>query len=170
MSLNRRVARAFASTRQHAVNIPDCGTMYLNKIDLVNLYLYYYGTWEPGLSRIAAQALRPGDTFVDVGANIGYYTLLASKIVGAQGQVIAIEASPSVFQALQQHVQVNGRTNIRLFNVAASDVPGEMEIYKGPRDNVGTTSTLPGDRHRLEGASARRARRYAARWHRPVPR
>jgi hypothetical protein len=41
MSLNGRVSRAFASTRQYAVNIPACGTMYLNKIDLVNLYLYY---------------------------------------------------------------------------------------------------------------------------------
>ena len=150
MSLNRRICRAIASTRRYAVNIPGCGTMYLNKVDLVNLYLYYYRTWEPGLSGIAAHALRSGDIFVDVGANIGYYTLLASNIVGAQGQVIAIEASPSVFQTLEQHVQINGRTNIQLFNIVATDVPGEMKIYKGPGDNVGTSSTLPGDRHQFE--------------------
>jgi FkbM family methyltransferase len=55
-----------------------------------------------------------------------------------------------VFQTLQQHVQINGRANIQLFNIAAADVPGEMKIYKGPGDNVGTSSTLPGDRHRFE--------------------
>jgi FkbM family methyltransferase len=150
MSLNRRIYRAVADTRRHAVNIPGCGLMYLNKVDLVNLYLYYFGTWEPGISRVATLALRPGDIFIDVGANIGYYTLLASNIVGADGQVIAIEASPTVFQTLKEHVRLNGATNVRFFNVAAADVPGELEIFKGPRDNVGTTSTLPGYLHRFE--------------------
>ena len=77
LSLNRRLSRAWGRGRRYAVAIPGCGSMRLNKVDLVNLYLYYFGVWEPGLTQVVTRALRPGDVFVDVGANLGYYTLLA---------------------------------------------------------------------------------------------
>jgi len=150
LSLNRRLNRALAGGRRYGVAIPGCGLMHLNKVDLVNLYLYYFGTWEPGLTQIVARSLRPGDVFLDVGANIGYYTLLASHLVGDAGQVMAVEASPSIFQVLEEHVLLNRRTNVRLFNVAAADAPGHLDIFAGPRDNIGTTSTLLGPKHRYE--------------------
>jgi FkbM family methyltransferase len=150
LSLNRRVSRVWGRDRRYAVAVPGCGSMRLNKVDLVNLYLYYFGIWEPGLTQVVSRALRPGDVFVDVGANLGYYTLLGSRLVGEAGEVIAIEASPSVFAILEEHVRLNARNNVKLFNVAAADAPGHLDIYAGPRDNVGTTSTLLGPKHRYE--------------------
>jgi methyltransferase FkbM-like protein len=62
--------------------------------DLIPRYLYYFGTWEPSITRWISSTLKEGDCFIDVGANIGYHNLLASKLVGADGQVVAIEAAP----------------------------------------------------------------------------
>ena len=49
--------------------------------DLIPMYIYLFGTWEPDLAEFLRRRLRPGDTFVDVGANIGFVTALASRIV-----------------------------------------------------------------------------------------
>lgn len=62
--------------------------------------------------------LRAGDMVIDVGANIGDVGLLASTIVGPTGMVTCIEPNPKTFRYLQGNVAVNGRTNMRLFNVA----------------------------------------------------
>src|SRR4051794_26991463 len=50
--------------------------------DLIQRYIYFFGVWEPDITAWLRSALKPGDCFVDVGANIGYYTLLASQVVG----------------------------------------------------------------------------------------
>jgi len=56
--------------------------------------LYQYGFFEEGLTRAIIEKLRPGDTFVDIGAHVGYYTILASLLVGAEGHVVAFEPTP----------------------------------------------------------------------------
>src|SRR5215470_15194542 len=59
--------------------------------DLIQRHLYFFGTWEPHISGWIEASLRAGDCFVDVGANIGHYSLLASALVGPGGHVVAIE-------------------------------------------------------------------------------
>ncbi len=61
-------------------------TLRVNASDIVGKHLYYFGVWEPTITKWIAERLKPGDCFVDVGANLGYYTLLASKIVGQSGE------------------------------------------------------------------------------------
>jgi FkbM family methyltransferase len=80
--------------------------------------------------------------FVDVGANVGYYSLLASKLVGAHGAVVAIEASPSIFSQLQTNLELNQVSNVRSVNAAASDHEGEAKIFKGHQHNIGLTTVL----------------------------
>ena len=63
--------------------------------------------------------LRPGDVFVDVGANIGYYTLQASRRVGATGHVVAVEAIPTTADQLRRNVNANDADNVRVVEVAA---------------------------------------------------
>jgi hypothetical protein len=67
--------------------------------DIVQQHIYYFGVWEPNLTRWIVRRLAPGDVFIDVGANVGYYSLqrcsanllLASKLVGQSCSVVAIE-------------------------------------------------------------------------------
>jgi hypothetical protein len=76
------------------------------------LQQYYFGVWEPNLTHWIVGRLRRGDTFVDVGANIGYYSLLASKLVGPGGSVVALEASPTIFHQLQDNLRLNNSLSL----------------------------------------------------------
>lgn len=120
-------------------------TLTCNLDDLISRTIFYFGFWEPNNSALMAKILKPGDVFVDVGANIGYYTLLASRLVGSTGKVVAVEAAPVIYGRLQANVQANKADNVRLLNVAVSDSVGELDIYGGTKWNRGATSTLSQD-------------------------
>ncbi len=111
-----------------------------NTRDMIQQYIYYFGVWEPELTDWISHHLAPGDGFIDVGANIGYYTLLASALVGDSGQVTAIEASPVIYQQLRANLERNRVTNVRALNVAASDHAGRLPLFRGPEHNSGETS------------------------------
>jgi FkbM family methyltransferase len=110
--------------------------------DRIPSAIYYFGVWEPHLTRFLGDRLRPGDVFIDVGANIGYYSLCASRIVGPTGRVVAIEASESIYASLQRHIEINAATNVRPVRCAVSDVAGELSVFRGPDSNLGSTSTF----------------------------
>jgi predicted methyltransferase len=67
----------------------------------------YWGTFEPNETRLVQEYLRPSMTFLDVGANLGYYTALAASLVGRRGRVIAFEPSPYAFEKLHAMVVNN---------------------------------------------------------------
>jgi FkbM family methyltransferase len=73
---------------------------------------------------------------------VGYFSLLASKLVGTKGLVVAVEASPSTYSRLVSNIEMNGCTNVRAMNVAASAMEGTVSCFKGPDTNVGTGSIL----------------------------
>jgi FkbM family methyltransferase len=71
---------------------------------------------------IAGRVLRAGDVFVDVGANWGYFALLASRLVGSSGRVLAIEPDPRLFELLTTNLNLNNCTNVVIAErVAAAD-------------------------------------------------
>ena len=76
--------------------------------------------------------LAPGDLFLDVGAHIGYFTLLAATRVHAQGQVIAIEPNPAAFRSLQKHLQNNGIANVMALPCALSSHEGTLRLFAPP--------------------------------------
>lgn len=82
------------------------------------------------LARLLIQQLQPGDTFVDIGAHFGYFSLLASVLVGETGGVYAFEASKSTFQLLQKNI--NHLVNIKIFNQAVSDTNENITFYQFP--------------------------------------
>jgi FkbM family methyltransferase len=77
------------------------------------------GLWETEITKWFQDTLRPGHIFVDVGANVGYYTLLGSQLVGDGGHVFAIEAHPRMMELLHRNVIVNGRYNVETWHRAA---------------------------------------------------
>ena len=76
------------------------------------------GDYEPHLTAVFNRFCRPGMTVVDVGANIGYYSMLASDLVGPEGRVIAIEPSSENCRLLISSMRLKERTNVTLFPVA----------------------------------------------------
>ena len=89
--------------------------------DKIQKHIYLFGVWEPSITRFVNNRLRPGDLFVDIGANVGYYALLAAKRVGPSGAVVAIEASPSIACRLRENIALNGFTNIEVVEAAVSE-------------------------------------------------
>jgi FkbM family methyltransferase len=90
--------------------------------------------------------LRPGDTFVDVGANIGGWTLYASPLVGSSGTVYAFEPHPKVARYLTENVRLNGFANIQLFEAAAGDANGVSCLSDRQNDannNVMASGPIP---------------------------
>lgn len=86
------------------------------------------GIWEPTLTATIRAKLQPGQTFIDVGANVGYYTIIASKIVGDSGRVVAFEPEPENFAILQHNVEANGCKNVVLVQKALADKPGSLTL------------------------------------------
>ena len=83
--------------------------------------LYFFGFWEAEVTRLFSDTLQPGDHAVDVGANLGYFTLLSSTLVGERGKVVSIEASPYNFSRLQRNLELNGIENVQALNIGAWD-------------------------------------------------
>jgi len=111
-------------------------------MDTIACYLHLFGIWEPDLTAYICKNLKPGKTFVDVGSNIGYYSILASTLVGKNGSVISIEASPKIYDVLQSNVRLNPfASNIETRNLAIADKPGKTSVYLGPDGNLGSTTT-----------------------------
>jgi FkbM family methyltransferase len=83
--------------------------------------------------------------FIDVGANVGYHTLLASSLVGGSGRVFSIEASPATFATLQRNLTRNVSTNVVAINKAVSSGPGRLVLYAGgPNTGLATTDASRG--------------------------
>ncbi|MEG3900022.1 MULTISPECIES: FkbM family methyltransferase [unclassified Microcoleus] len=102
--------------------------------DGIQTCIFLYGVWEPDISAFIASELHPGDTFIDVGAHVGYHSVLASRAVGCDGNVVALEASPETFAVLENNLSLNPDCrNVRALNVAASERTGMIPFYLGPK-------------------------------------
>lgn len=104
-----------------------------------------FGVWEPSLTAFFSRRLIPGDIFVDVGSNIGYYALLASRLVGNAGRVFAFEACPAIYRDLIANLALNDAANVVPINVAVGSQEGISELYLGPKGNRGLTTLVPRD-------------------------
>lgn len=89
--------------------------------------------WEPETTDYIKRTLKPGQTFVDVGANAGYFTVLASKLVGEKGKVYAFEPASDTYKTLIMNVM--NLENVTAFNMALSDFAGEADFFGG--ENTG---------------------------------
>lgn len=92
----------------------------------------YLGTFEPDETRLVEEYLRPGMTFLDVGANVGYYTALAASHVSpGKGRVISFEPSPYAFDRLNLMVLNNKLDHVTAVHAGLSDMAGAGKLYLG---------------------------------------
>lgn len=125
--------------------IADQFKMELDPEEYIHVFIYYWGEWEPDETWLLRKILRPGDIFLDVGANVGYFSLLAASIVGEQGRVIAVEAVPPTAELLQRNIDLNGFRNVEVHNCAASDTPGQLNIGRPSHGSGQSSLRLRGD-------------------------
>ena len=144
VSLGKGTVWRWFGSRAHSFRVRTRAGFLItgNSCDLIQSRLYWFGVWEPNITAWVTQHLKPGDAFADVGANIGYYTLLASRLVGHAGHVVAIEPAAQVHDRLARHLQINRVRNVSLFRVAVGDKRRRAKIFMGPRNNLGASSLL----------------------------
>lgn len=99
--------------------------------------------WEPHLSKVFFDVVKPGDLVVDVGANIGYFSLLGSKLVGPEGRVVAFEPSLRCFRRLCEHLVMNRCDNVIPLNLALSDAQKALVLSQPPDYNEGVGTLRP---------------------------
>jgi len=110
--------------------------MYLSRDDKgISRELMAYGVHEPVTTELLRQEIKRGMRVVDIGANIGYYTLQAASLVGESGEVIAIEPVPENVSLLRMNVKANGYQNVRILEAAIGSDDGTAQLYLAAESN-----------------------------------
>jgi FkbM family methyltransferase len=111
--------------------------MFLDKID--SLYLSVHKDWENVETKLIEESVKKGGIVLDIGANIGFYTLVMARLVGEKGRVYAFEADPTNFEILKKNVEVNGYQNVTLVNRAVLDKRGKIKLYVDKGNTAGNS-------------------------------
>jgi FkbM family methyltransferase len=97
----------------------------------------WLGSYEHGKQRLFSENIPRGSTVYDLGANVGFYTLLASHMTGPEGHVVSFEPLPENLVFLHRHVRVNRAANVEVVEAAVSDRAGEASFAVGGNRSVG---------------------------------
>jgi FkbM family methyltransferase len=136
-----------AGIRPHPVFLGDRVLSFTHRGNIIYLIptdldltppILLHGTYEPHVEKAVVESLRPGDTVIDVGANVGYHTLAMANAVGSDGQVHAFEANPEVMRLLKATMFVNGFSNwkglgrVSMYENAALDRSDTITLASAP--------------------------------------
>ena len=124
----RLFANVYPRARCYPIRIDSGDVIYIDLRQYMCHGYFYYSDLrhEMFTAHFLKSVLRPGDTFVDVGANIGYFSRLGSRLTGQCGRVVAIEPSPDAITLLERNTQ--GLGNVVIQQCAVSDHPGIQEF------------------------------------------
>ena len=117
--------------------------MGLQLNDWADQHIFATGNYEDYTAKVVNHLLESGDSAVDVGANIGFFTLLMAARVGPSGRVWAFEPSPSTRVRLRRNVELNHFANVTIREEAVSDVDGLSAFFCGRDDHSGVASLRP---------------------------
>jgi FkbM family methyltransferase len=109
--------------------------------DFVGRAAFYSGDLDRKVTWICSRLIRPGDTVIDIGANIGIVTVCMANLVGASGHVHSFEPNPSLAQLLREVIRHNQLNNVTLHPIALGQGSGDLEL-RIPRSNAGAASLV----------------------------
>lgn len=140
----RRIGRPLSRRLRgrYVVSVREGYRLRIDLDDIVGAMLVSSGVWEPSVTAVFRAVLRPGDIAVDVGAHLGYFTVLAGRLVGEHGKVYALEPSPATFVDLLRNVELNGLQNVVPLRVAAGPERGQAPLLVPPDGNSGRASLV----------------------------
>jgi FkbM family methyltransferase len=99
----------------------------------------YRASHNSNLGWLLESLLKTGDTFIDIGANVGIYSFMAARIVGSSGQVFSFEPDPMTYRGLSESAELNAFSQVRCLNIALSNYFGEASFYVDSGDSVGSS-------------------------------
>jgi FkbM family methyltransferase len=111
-----------------------------------------YDGFEKEETDYVTSILKEGDIFIDIGTNIGLFSLIASKIVGDEGKVLSFEPAPLTFSRLNENVKLNNFKNIDTRNIGLSDKKGELTFYVSNNGYDAWNSFAPSQDNKLESS------------------
>jgi len=137
------VWRAFGTSEDDLFDVQGFRMYTDPKDSIICPRLAGIGCWEPTETEIFKKLVKPGMTVVDIGANIGYYSLMASRLVGETGKVYAFEPFERTYGILNRNIEVNGFKNITALRKAVLNRVGTMTLHcaKYSPANVSITET-----------------------------
>ncbi len=116
--------------------------MFLKKLSFVSWKLSREGIYEETETRYVMDQIKEGQIVLDIGANIGYYTLIFANLVGKKGHVFAFEPEPDNFDLLKKNVETNNYKNTTTENLAVSNKIGNVKLYLC-KSNAGQHKIFP---------------------------
>jgi FkbM family methyltransferase len=110
------------------IHLPSGEFFKIRNIDRIGVEILK-GHFEPALRSVLVSKLKHGMTVLDIGANIGYYTVLMASRIGESGRVIAFEPNPVVYEELKSNIELNRLSNALVLPIALSDSSGDSQFY-----------------------------------------
>lgn len=123
----------------------ECLKIKLDIGDWLQQQIYFFDAFDERGLLFLKKNLKEGDVFVDVGANIGGYTLVAARLVGETGKVIAFEPVKEIFDRLCFNIDLNKLGNVSAENFAVYKESGNLTIHVSDRENMGMSSIFHHD-------------------------
>jgi FkbM family methyltransferase len=122
--------------------LPSGGKVFLHYREDIGLVVFMGGAFEAAESAAAVKYARPGTVAVDVGANVGMFTIPLALAVGQRGAVLAIEPSPDNVERLKSNVELNELDNVIIRPLAVADRPGELHLHLAADPAFHSTTTV----------------------------
>lgn len=119
---------------------PGRTQFYTDTTDLIQRSIAAYGRWEPEVGSLIINSLRPGDTFIDVGSNIGFHTVTAAQ-ARPRCKVVSIEPLPSTHDKLAENISRNRLDNVRAVRTCIAEASGTTDLRVPWEGNVGGATT-----------------------------
>jgi FkbM family methyltransferase len=140
------LARYLLLRKYLVARAPAFGLRFRFRIeDAIGRWIYKRGSYEAELTDYIAHHVEfaDGDVFLDIGANIGWYSLVLARTARARISILAFEPDPLNFELLSENVRLNGCDAVRPIRKAVSDAEGTQALYRYANKNLGRHSLLP---------------------------
>lgn len=135
-----KVARSLGiADKVYKKRLHDNFYMLLNPTEHIQQQLFWYGCYENELGDLLKKVLRSNDVFIDIGANIGYFSLLSASI-SPTVKVISFEPVKDLFKKMTENFSINDSKNIVAIHAAVGEVNEERELFLSASDNQGMSS------------------------------
>ncbi len=153
----RLATTLFGRKFEDVITLPDGRRFYINVISTVKEHLFFFNKYEDYETQLVKKIVKAGDTVFDVGANFGWYTIIASKLVGSSGRVLAFEMVPNIVKEFERNIELNHlERNITIENIALGENTGTIGYFYSEDQEMGNFRSdllLKGSRALVTGNS-----------------